>query len=181
MNKVREAPLNKSTVEKLIDAMSKNPYAVFFRTLMNRDLNTHVLTIRTDVNVDQSVYNRPTSDQVVVVWIEGKNPSAPFERDIIVQGTIGHMYTVKHYYGCYDPLQYPLFFPFSEVGWHQNISKKKQPTNYLNKQDTNNSSRTRKFVDAEDIFRSEQTGVQANPKCKVSCREYYCYKLQEKI
>ena len=30
---------------------------------------------------------------------------------------------VNYYYGCYDPLQYPLLFPFGKNGWHCGIQK----------------------------------------------------------
>ena len=30
---------------------------------------------------------------------------------------------IKSYYGCYDPLSYPLFFPRGELGWHAKIPK----------------------------------------------------------
>ena len=33
--------------------------------------------------------------------------------------------SVQYYYGCYDPLQYPLMFPFGELDRHQHIPKKK--------------------------------------------------------
>ncbi|RCV15873.1 hypothetical protein SETIT_3G093100v2 [Setaria italica] len=32
-------------------------------------------------------------------------------------------YSIKSYYGCYDPLSYPLFFPRAELGWHSNIPR----------------------------------------------------------
>ena len=30
---------------------------------------------------------------------------------------------VNYYYGCYDPLQYPLLFPYGQNGWHCGIQK----------------------------------------------------------
>ena len=30
---------------------------------------------------------------------------------------------IYHYYGCYDPLQYPLLFSFGDCGWHQALKK----------------------------------------------------------
>ncbi|KAG5608999.1 hypothetical protein H5410_020280 [Solanum commersonii] len=30
---------------------------------------------------------------------------------------------VNYYYGCYDPLQYPLLFPYGQGGWHCGIKK----------------------------------------------------------
>lgn len=37
---------------------------------------------------------------------------------------------MHYYFGCYDPLQYPLLFPNGESGWHQGTER-------VNKQDRN--------------------------------------------
>lgn len=137
MRIIIDAPLCARTVEKLMGLMSNNPYAKFLRTLRNRDLENYKLTIRDDVVVDQRVYNKPTSDQVAAVWIEGNNPSVPNVRDIIVYGNTGKMHKVNYYYSCYDPLQYPNLHPFGEIGWHQNLLKKNYPTAHPNEPDVN--------------------------------------------
>lgn len=31
-----------------------------------------------------------------------------------------------HYYGCYDPLQYPLLRPYGDSGWHHGFKKMSQ-------------------------------------------------------
>lgn len=101
--------------------MSTNPYAQVLRALEHEQLAQYTIRIRTDVKLDQRVYNAPATDPVVAIWIEGNNPTESQECDIIVHSTFGHWHKVRHYYGCYDPLQYPLLFPHGEVGWHQNI------------------------------------------------------------
>ena len=50
--------------------------------------------------------------------VEGNNANLAHERDIIVHTHLGHKHTIKHYYGCYDPLQYLLLFLKGDVGWH---------------------------------------------------------------
>lgn len=37
---------------------------------------------------------------------------------------------VNYYYRCYDSLQYPLLFPYSENGWHRGIEKIKPLTTH---------------------------------------------------
>jgi len=69
------------------------------------------------------VYNKPSVDQVAAIWVDGNNPNTPFERDIAIHEHSGNKHRVKHYYGCYDPLQYPLILPKREAGWHQGIQK----------------------------------------------------------
>jgi len=40
-----------------------------------------------------------------------------------VYGRSEHTQNIQPYYGCYDPLSYPLFFPNGESGWHSNIQR----------------------------------------------------------
>ena len=85
----------------------ENLYAQFFRRLEDAPLDTYEIQIRSDVKLDQRIYNSPSIDQVVTIWIEENNPNVAHERDIIVHAHSNHKHTIKHYYGCYDPLQLP--------------------------------------------------------------------------
>ena len=38
-------------------------------------------------------------------------------------GKSQHAQFVEPYFGCYDPLSYPLFFPNGEVGWHNKVPR----------------------------------------------------------
>ena len=78
--------------------------------------------------MDQRVYNSPLADEVAAIWVEGNDPNSPLERDITVHAHSGQKHRVKHYYGCYDPLQYPLLHSKGESGWHQNIQKRNKLT-----------------------------------------------------
>ncbi|KAK9688716.1 hypothetical protein RND81_09G006000 [Saponaria officinalis] len=85
-----------------------------------------------------------------------------------------------HYYGCYDPLQYPLLFPRGESGWHQGISRVAP-----------GSARIADTTNPTDVFETVETLLEdeAERACnelaatarKVSCRDYYCYKLQNRL
>lgn len=152
MNLISDAPLNRNTVEKIVEVMRNNPYANFLRTLEHRELENYVIRIRSDVKLDQRVYNAPTVDQVAAIWIEGNNPTTSQERDIIVHSTSGRSHTVRHYYGCYDPLQYPILFPYGEVGWHQNIRKRNNSPADNNDAHAGNIPPAHSFTSAEDIF-----------------------------
>ena len=44
-------------------------------------------------------------------------------RDIVVRSHRGFNYNIEYYFGCYDPLQYLLFFPHGNIGWHHGILK----------------------------------------------------------
>lgn len=45
--------------------------------------------------------------------------------------------TIQHYWGCYDPLCYPLFFPNGEPGWHFNIPRQGASVNEIVNEDEN--------------------------------------------
>ena len=76
----------------------------FLRQLENSPLDSYEIHIQSDIKLVQKVYNSPLVDQVVVIWIEENNPNIAHERDNIIHTHLGHKHTIKHYYGCYDPL-----------------------------------------------------------------------------
>ncbi|KAI8561109.1 hypothetical protein RHMOL_Rhmol04G0311400 [Rhododendron molle] len=140
---------------KLMEVLSENPYAQVLRTLEKRPLESYRIHIQSSVKLDQRVYNSPSADQVAGIWIEGNNANVPFEREIVIHEHSGSRHRVQHYYGCYDPLQYPALFPRGESGWHQNIMKKRpQHRNRSSQED----SAMPKFASADDIFKNEQRG-----------------------
>ncbi|XP_059669340.1 uncharacterized protein LOC132314497 [Cornus florida] len=169
MRILKDANLEEPIVVKLMEILSANPYEQFFRRLKDIPVQeSYEIIIKNDVRLDQRVYNSPSSDQVAAVWIEGTNSNTRSERDIIVTAHSGRRHRVRHYFGCYDPLQYLLLFPFGEIGWHRNIKTRHQP--YI----------VQHVTCEEDIFEHDiATRVeQARRTKKVSCRQYYCYKLQ---
>jgi hypothetical protein len=44
-----------------------------------------------------------------------------WRRSVTLYGNDKH--SIQPYYGCYDPLSYPLFFPRGELGWHRGLPK----------------------------------------------------------
>lgn len=67
----------------------------------------------------------PIVSQVAAIWNENEDDDELAEREIIVRNHDGHNHIIQYYYGCYDPLRYPLLFPRGEPGWHRGIKKKK--------------------------------------------------------
>ena len=63
---------------------------------------------------------------MAALWVEGEENEERGRRNIEVKLHSDCSKSVEYYYSCYDPLQYPLMFPFGEVGWHQKIPKKKE-------------------------------------------------------
>lgn len=124
-NRMRHMPdLNKNVIEELIAILSINPYSMFLRRLQSMpSLKDYTISIRKDGRLDQRIYNAPSASQVAAVWIEGNDLEGRYTRDIIVHGHSNKSYKVEPYFGCYDPLQYPLLFPLGQSGWHKNISR----------------------------------------------------------
>nr|GMC62863.1 uncharacterized protein LOC109176597 [Ipomoea batatas] len=96
--------LDRSIVSDLVELMSQNPYAQFFRSLK-------------DVKFGDD------SSQVAAIWLENDSDKVPNNRSIKVYACSGRSHNVQYYYGCYDPLQYPLLFPLGETGWHEGIDR----------------------------------------------------------
>nr|GLL17688.1 uncharacterized protein LOC109154419 [Ipomoea trifida] len=124
-NRIKGADrMEASVIENLIDVLGRNPYSQFFRNLKDMSsLDDCNIVIRSNASLDQRVYNMPTSSQVAAIWVDEQDGSGQNNRDIRVLGKTGQSHSVKYYYGCYDPLQYPLLFPHGESGWHEGISK----------------------------------------------------------
>ncbi|XP_075108897.1 uncharacterized protein LOC142180730 [Nicotiana tabacum] len=113
--KAQEANLSEEVVTKIRQLMDGNPYAQFLCQLKDhssfQDLQ---IRIAANATLDQRVYNKPSVDQIAAIWVDGNNPNVSFDREIIVHEHSDNKHRVKHYYGCYDPLQYPLLFPNGE-------------------------------------------------------------------
>ncbi|KAL3840262.1 hypothetical protein ACJIZ3_024853 [Penstemon smallii] len=116
--------LRNDVMSLIVEALSKNPYSVFFKRLRSwDDLKDAHVVLRSNTCLDQRTHNLPTVDEVAAVWRDSDEGDASQRRDIRVytDGTRGH--TIKYYYSCYDTLQYPLLFPNGEPGWHAGIKK----------------------------------------------------------
>ncbi|TVU13617.1 hypothetical protein EJB05_37037, partial [Eragrostis curvula] len=116
------------------------------------------------MRLDQRRYNLPISSEVAAaVWVESNDLRKHFERSVILFGNNNLRYRIQPYYGCYDALSYPLFFPRGEISWHPEIPKV--------------------GVSLDEIIRSrsnrrQNQGAYTNSRLCVSVRDYYCYKFQ---
>ncbi|CAG8821745.1 36804_t:CDS:2, partial [Gigaspora margarita] len=71
--------------------------------------------------LDQRIYNAPTASQVAAIWIEGHDPVDFVKRDITVESKSQGLQYVSETSRCYNPMQYLLFFPLGDYGWHPKI------------------------------------------------------------
>ena len=71
-------------------------------------------------------HNSPVSDEIAVL-MPNDNMS---NRDVVLHYRDGGLRHISELYRSYDPLQYPLLFPYGTDGWHVNL--KLQNDNKIN-------------------------------------------------
>ena len=54
-------------------------------------------------------------EQVAAIWEDGTDEKQKFTRSIMVYPNSGHTHFIRAYYGCYDPLAYPILYPGGET------------------------------------------------------------------
>ncbi|KAH0767034.1 hypothetical protein KY290_002952 [Solanum tuberosum] len=160
MSILQDANLSEEVMEKIRKIMEQNPYAEFFTQLKHHSSFQNIeIRIAANASLDQRVYNKPSVDQVAAIWVDGNNPNIPFERDIVVHEHSGSKHRVKHYYGCYDPLQYPLILPNGEGGWHQGIVKSRNPNISITTDATTSANIwPRSYASATEVLNNEEQG-----------------------
>ncbi|KAI5385672.1 hypothetical protein KIW84_072322 [Lathyrus oleraceus] len=65
-------------------------------------------------------YNLPTAEQVAIIIVGCDADSMEYGRDVNVICHDGNLKKVQETKGYYDPLQYPMLFPFVTHGWDVN-------------------------------------------------------------
>ncbi|XP_076938403.1 uncharacterized protein LOC143606550 [Bidens hawaiensis] len=158
--------LDRDITKILTRVLSTNPYVKTFRRLAELGpLDNYNVILNASVELDQRVYNRPTTSEVVGIWVEGNDNITAYKRSIVVYDRSKYSQNIQPYYGCYDPLSYPLFFPNGESVWHPNIPRQcVLISEVLNDHDN---------IDEETEDANRQGSITT-----VAMREYYCYKFQ---
>ena len=72
---------------------------------------------------DMRRYNQPTSDEIAVIFTDSDSLTADY-REIVVKTHEDKLQHINELNGAYDPMQYPLLFPYGEYGWHSNIYRR---------------------------------------------------------
>ncbi|XP_074296881.1 uncharacterized protein LOC141627538 [Silene latifolia] len=173
--------LQEEIITLLMSLMDDNPYGRFFRSLREIEVTQDTrIMLNTHTSLDQRVYNAPTSDEVAAVWLDSTMLQEKEGPHIVAYGRAETTHQIKHFYGCYDPLQYPLLLPKGESGWHQGLKKVSTPT-----MDASTSSlfplSATVNEEPESLVEAEVTNAarrHTKADKRISCREYYAYKLQ---
>jgi hypothetical protein len=114
---------DKKVIGIITGILRDNPYSEQFRSLgQAENLDDYMLILNLDQRLDQRTYNAPITSEVAAVWVEGKEGNT-FVKNVILSGNRDEIQSIKSYYGCYDPLSYPVFFPRGELGWHRKIPR----------------------------------------------------------
>ncbi|XP_060170295.1 uncharacterized protein LOC132601203 [Lycium barbarum] len=177
--------LNEKIVKSLMDILkSYNPYSKFLKSLINiSQLSGFYIALRCDAGLDQRIYNLPTVSEVGGIWVENDNNNCVSAPHIRIYTESNRSQIVNYYYGRYDSLQYPLLLPYGQNGWHCGI-KKIKPSNvrsnnlmYCEHEELPN---VKNMCSIDGFLHMEAENMQKGKRKRntVSCREYYCYKLQ---
>lgn len=73
--------------------------------------------------LDQRMQNAPSADEVTAIWLDNSSAVKKNSPHIVVFGKSNQSHRIMHYYGCYDPLQYPLLFPQGDCGRHVGLDQ----------------------------------------------------------
>ncbi|XP_029152438.1 uncharacterized protein [Arachis hypogaea] len=113
--------LHETLVFKLQQLLHRyNPFLHVFRQLAQRsDVHECSLVIR-ERPANQPQYSLPTASQVAAIIVGDDVEIMIRGRDIKVQTHAGSLRRIQEFVGYYDPLQYPLLFPFGTHGWDIN-------------------------------------------------------------
>src|SRR5579871_4777611 len=119
--------LNIDTVLSIQTMLQRyNPYIEMFltareRLVENSNMSLHIKLVDLS-NYDSRRYNRPTVGELAVIMVESSELSTGTERDIILKGRHYGLQRICETHSSYNPLRYPLLFPFGEQGWHVGMS-----------------------------------------------------------
>lgn len=104
----------------------ENPFVHNFITAgeqarSRNDITDMRLVIHHTHGKDMKQYNKPTANEVAVIFLDFDDVLDP--RDIVIKYHEDKLKHINELHGAYDPLQYPLLFPYGEYEWHDSIFK----------------------------------------------------------
>jgi len=116
--------LNENMIQAIQNELYEiNPFVnVFYQTGFEADNYPDLtLTIHSTHRKDMRQYNQPTVPEIAAIILENYENTVIQKRDILLKTHTGKLQKISELHGAYDPLQYPLLFPYGEYGWHDNI------------------------------------------------------------
>ncbi|KAI5419750.1 hypothetical protein KIW84_043783 [Lathyrus oleraceus] len=123
-NRMQENPqLHQNVVHKLQKMLHQfNPLVIRFKQLSILPNISECSLILKERPSNHHQYNLPTTEQVAAIIVGCDADSMDYGRDINVIRCDGNLKKVQETKGYYDPLQYPVLFPFGTHGWDINTT-----------------------------------------------------------
>nr|GEW31824.1 hypothetical protein [Tanacetum cinerariifolium] len=91
--------LDRDVVVILTRVLSTNPYVTMFKRLADLGtLDNYRVTLNASVELDQRVYNCPTTSEVTAIWVEGNNNITAYKRSIVVYGRCEYTEQIQPHY-----------------------------------------------------------------------------------
>ncbi|XP_019189858.1 PREDICTED: uncharacterized protein LOC109184316 [Ipomoea nil] len=117
--------MHREIVKDIKDALDENNVLVkSFRMAKTGMESNHRADIKIKLigkrSKDARTYNLPQVGEVAALIVGDLDPNMG-ERDILVESKAGHFQRITELNTAYLPLQYPLLFPYGEVGYRDDI------------------------------------------------------------
>nr|XP_016457584.1 PREDICTED: uncharacterized protein LOC107781402 [Nicotiana tabacum] len=151
--------------------------------ILGRHLQNFHIALKSDAGLDQRLYNLPTTAEIAAIWVDENDGSPTHAPHLQIYTHSDRTQRVNYHFGCYDPLQYPLLFPYGQGGWHCGI-KKFPKAKYIRRSSTlvefEQLPNIKNFTYVDGYLDMEAQNLQKgkHKRDAVPVREYYCYKLQ---
>ena len=136
------------------------------------------IRIETNRNIDKRIYNRPTASEIAVLIpnIEDEQRN----REAIVFKKNGSLQFINSNKASYDPIMYPLMFPYGQIGWEYNFYKLNLPKikikNLLKDLNANEDNDDNDDLELLNIQADIDPSAEENNPNKmnyISCMQYY--------
>ncbi|CAG8840467.1 18828_t:CDS:1, partial [Gigaspora margarita] len=155
-----------------------NLYVVNFRSIADlpmENIENLVMCIHTNISgLDQRTHNAPTALQVAVIWVDDDVSYATTQtHDIILCTSMGHLMRISEFSGYYDPMAYPLLFPYSEQEWAPRQILYRDFSHEL----TLDNSRDN-YIGYDDSQQDDHSTNTTQQRRYVTAMDYYAYHLQ---
>ncbi|CAG8617414.1 10734_t:CDS:2, partial [Gigaspora rosea] len=118
-NIIPNSGLNPALIQSLKTMLDEvNPYMINLRYILRlptKNIANLAMLIHADIfGLDLRTLNAQTASQVAAIWIDNKIPSDIIQnRDIVLHMKMDKLFHISEISACYDPLTYPILFPYS--------------------------------------------------------------------
>ncbi|XP_059281405.1 uncharacterized protein LOC132035116 isoform X1 [Lycium ferocissimum] len=152
------------------------------QALKGFQLPNHHIALKCDSGLDLRVFNMPSTTEVAAIWVDENDGGAIHVPHVQVYTHSNRTQRVNYYFGCYDPLQYPLLYPYGQSGWHCGIKKFHSTENICRKHvlyESEQLPNIKNFTSVDGYLDMEDQVLQKGKRKRdaISIREYYCYKF----